>query len=87
MTETAKRYLELLDEMEWHRATSGLTRAQEIEFAAKLDRLWITLTDEEQSAIEAELEAMDSAPKEPEFLCDDTAVSPGGVEGPREAAG
>jgi hypothetical protein len=55
MTEAAKRYLELMNEMEWHRATKGLTRAQEIELAAQLDRMWTKLSENEQATIEREL--------------------------------
>ena len=86
MSETAKRYLELLNEMEWHRATKGLTRAQEIEFAAQLDRLWTKVTDEERETIARELEAIDAAANTDEFLCDDAAVTHGSAEGPRRAA-
>ena len=86
MTEAAKRYLELLNEMEWHRATEGLTRPQEIAFAAQLDGMWTKLGDEEQASIERELGAIDTDRKADEFLCDDAAVSRGSVEGPRRAA-
>lgn len=86
MTEAVKRYLELLNEMEWHRATKGLTRAQEIEFAAQLDRMWTKLGDAEQESIERELAAIDTAGQADEFLCDDAAVSRGSADGPRRAA-
>jgi hypothetical protein len=57
MTEAAKRYLELLNEMEWHRATTGLTRPDELDFAARLDRIWLKLGEIEREAIEQELRA------------------------------
>ena len=58
MSEAAKRYLELLNAMEWHRATKDLTRAQEIEFAARLDRMWMKLSEDEHETLERELEAI-----------------------------
>lgn len=86
MTEAAKRYLELLNEMEWHRATKGLGRADELDFAARLDRIWIDLGEIEREAIEQELQALDASPRTSEFLCEDTDVSHGSSEGPRRAA-
>lgn len=86
MTEAATRYLELLNEMEWHRATRGLTRAQEIEFAAQLDRIWTMLGEDDHEIIERELAAIDATGKTDEFLCDDSAISRGSADGPRKAA-
>jgi hypothetical protein len=50
-----------MNEMKWHRATKGLSRAQEIEFAAQLDQIWITLAEEEQEDVERELQAIDAS--------------------------
>lgn len=83
MTERGTRYLELLNEMEWHRAISKLTREAELKFAAQLDRLWVELDEQEQSVIEAELESIDVARSSEGSLCNDT--SEGSAE-PREAA-
>ena len=58
MTEDSKRYLELLHELEWRRATSGdLSRAMELAYAGELDRLWIALSEIERDEIEATLVA------------------------------
>jgi len=58
LSEPARRYLELLNEMELHRATKGLTRTEEIDFAGRLDRIWSKLVEDEQETIEQELRAM-----------------------------
>jgi hypothetical protein len=86
MSELAQRYLELLNEMEWHRVTSELTRAQEIEFAGKLDLLWRKLTEDDQEAVERELSLLDGSDEDDGFLGADTDLSAGSTEGPRRAA-
>lgn len=86
MSEPGKRYLELMNEMEWHRATSGLNRALELKYAARLDRLWVTLDEAEQNAIEREFQEIDAAATSKESLGDDTQVSEGSSEGPRKVA-
>jgi hypothetical protein len=83
MSERGKRYRELLNEMEWYRATSTLPRSAELAFAGQLDRLWMQLTETEQEDIEKELEALDGATTAEESLGADT---PEGSDEPREVA-
>lgn len=55
LTLKSKEYLDLLNEKERQHLTFGLTRGDEIHFAARLDRLWAQLSEDEQAAIEERL--------------------------------
>ena len=55
MTPRSREYLELLNEKERQRVTNGLSHAQEIEFASKLDKIWNQLDECEQETIASEL--------------------------------
>lgn len=83
MTEKSMRYLELLAQKEWHRATNKLTQEAALRYAAHLDRIWNDLDEDEQAAIDAELSAIDGRPSKQEFLCNDSSDI--GVA-PRQAA-
>jgi len=58
MKENAQRYLEELNELEWRRIQAGvqtLPRQDELQFAARLERLWEALSESEQEEVEQEL--------------------------------
>lgn len=83
MTNKATRYLELLGEKEWRRATNKLTREDALRYAAHLDRIWHDLDESEQASIEAELAVLNERPNKQESLCND---SPDIRTEPRQAA-
>jgi hypothetical protein len=83
MSEHGERYLELLNEMEWHRANSELSRAAEIAFAERLDHLWRQLDESEREEIEGELVMLDATVGIEGSLGEDT---PEGSNEPRQAA-
>ena len=62
MSEKALRYLELIAEKEWHRATNKLTRELALRYASHLERIWNDLSEDEQLAVDAELTALDERP-------------------------
>lgn len=84
MTPRSRQYLELLNEVEWKRVTSGLSRPDQVAFAARLDRLWNELDEAEQEIVERELQALD-AKEDAEKLTDDLDEE-GSKHRPRGAA-
>jgi hypothetical protein len=64
MTDGVRRYLEIVSEMVRLRGDSGMTRARELEYVGRLDRIWTTLDEAEQMLIEQELGGTDATPTE-----------------------
>lgn len=88
MKENAQRYLEALNELEWRRIQAGvetLPRQDELQFAARLGRLWEALSESEQEEVELEL-AKENAAAEAgptDSLATDTPTEDGRPEPPR----
>lgn len=59
LTNVAKRYLGLLHEMEQRCAVKDLTRTEEIDFVGRLDRIWVTLKEDEQGTLSRLLSRVD----------------------------
>jgi hypothetical protein len=67
MKENAQRYLEVLNELERRRIQAGnqtLPRQDELQFAARLERLWVGLSESEQEEVEQEIAKENAAAAE-----------------------
>lgn len=60
MSEQAQKYIELVEELAWRRATWTLSPADEVRFVGELDRLWRELPESEQDAIDEYLVHLDA---------------------------
>jgi hypothetical protein len=90
MSRATAKYLELTRELRLARLEHELrhepfTQAEEVEYIAELDHWWCEMTDDEQTAIERELEG--DTPDAPADLHDeDVDVEIGGESAPRREA-
>jgi hypothetical protein len=84
-SEAARQYCEVLDEIEWRRATGPSAAATSGAVANELERLWANLNDEDHEAIERELEALEMLDSTGEFLYADVELDRVAEAGPRAA--
>jgi len=84
-TDAAQRYCEVLDEIEWRRATAPSSPMIPIAGTTELERLWAKLDDEDRKAIEREIQALEMLDRTGEFLYSDVELDKVEEAGPRVA--
>lgn len=85
MSDAARRYREVLDEIEWRRLTEPSHPVVNPAVTNELDRLWLKLHDHDRDAIDQEMEALEKVERTGEFFYEDVEPERLAEAGPRTA--